>query len=51
MKEVFVEDTEVGKAIVGYINVNRISNVVLGASSRSAISRLVRCSHSSSFLH
>ncbi|XP_019190528.1 PREDICTED: U-box domain-containing protein 35-like [Ipomoea nil] len=39
MKEDFIEDTEVAKAIVGYINTHRVSNVVLGASSRSAISR------------
>nr|GMC51284.1 U-box domain-containing protein 35-like isoform X1 [Ipomoea batatas] len=39
LKEVFVEDTEVAKAIIGYINTHRVSNVVLGASSRSAISR------------
>ncbi|VFQ79356.1 unnamed protein product [Cuscuta campestris] len=39
VKEVVVEDTEVPKAIGEYINMNRISNLVIGASTRSAIAR------------
>ncbi|CAH9108207.1 unnamed protein product [Cuscuta europaea] len=39
VKEVVVEDNEVPKAIGEYININRISNIVLGASTRSSIAR------------
>lgn len=40
VKEVIVEDSDVSKALVEYINKHRISNIVLGASTRSAIARL-----------
>ncbi|KAK9741733.1 hypothetical protein RND81_03G124600 [Saponaria officinalis] len=36
-KEVILEDTDVSRAILDYINSNFISNVVLGASSRNAL--------------
>nr|GLL37981.1 U-box domain-containing protein 35-like [Ipomoea trifida] len=39
VKEVIVEDSDVSKALVEYINKYRISNIVLGASTRSAIAR------------
>ncbi|XP_009591658.1 U-box domain-containing protein 35-like isoform X1 [Nicotiana tomentosiformis] len=39
VKEVVIEDIEVSKGLLDYINNHRITNIVLGASSRSALSR------------
>ncbi|GAA0147812.1 hypothetical protein LIER_07422 [Lithospermum erythrorhizon] len=40
-KEVMVEDSEVSKAILEYINNNNVSNIVLGACMRSSLSRML----------
>ncbi|XP_020581904.1 U-box domain-containing protein 52-like [Phalaenopsis equestris] len=42
VKEVVLEDTDISKAIVDYIAANNIHNVVLGASTRNAITRKFR---------
>ncbi|XP_009780371.1 U-box domain-containing protein 35 [Nicotiana tabacum] len=39
VKEVVIEDIEVSKGLLDYINSHRVTNIVLGASSRSALSR------------
>lgn len=41
VKEVVIEDIEVSKGLLDYINSHRVTNIVLGASSRSALSRFV----------
>ncbi|CAA7402953.1 unnamed protein product [Spirodela intermedia] len=41
-KEVVLEETDVAKAIVEYINAHQISNIVVGASNRNAITRKFR---------
>nr|DAD44358.1 TPA_asm: hypothetical protein HUJ06_002588 [Nelumbo nucifera] len=42
VREVVLEDVDVSKAITDYINNNYISNIVVGASSRNAITRRFR---------
>ncbi|MQL94437.1 hypothetical protein Taro_027092 [Colocasia esculenta] len=42
LKEVILEDTDVSRALVDYINANNISNIVLGGSNRNAITRKFR---------
>ncbi|MQL94239.1 hypothetical protein Taro_026890 [Colocasia esculenta] len=42
LKEVVLEEADVSKAIVDYINANQISNIVVGASNRNAITRKFR---------
>lgn len=39
MKEVILEDSDVTKALVEYININCINNIVVGTSTRNAITR------------
>ncbi|XP_077247927.1 U-box domain-containing protein 35-like isoform X2 [Tasmannia lanceolata] len=41
-KEVVLEDTDISKALVDYINANYINNIVVGASNRNAITRKFR---------
>ncbi|KAF6152316.1 hypothetical protein GIB67_005970 [Kingdonia uniflora] len=41
-KEVFVDGTEISKALIEYINENRVTNMAVGASTRNAISRKFR---------
>ncbi|KAF5188909.1 U-box domain-containing protein [Thalictrum thalictroides] len=41
-KEVVLEDTDVTKALVDYINTNRVSTIVVGASTRSALASVRR---------
>ena len=41
MKEVVIDDSDVAKAIVDYVNKNCITNLVAGASQRNALTRLV----------
>ncbi|KAI3866208.1 hypothetical protein MKX03_005170 [Papaver bracteatum] len=41
-KEVVIEDNDVCKAIIDYISVNCINNIVVGASTRSALARKFR---------
>lgn len=40
MKEVCLEDNDVSRAILDYINKNYINSIVVGASTRNAITRL-----------
>ena len=47
MKEVILEDTDISKALLDYISKNLINSIVLGAATRSGISRLI---NTSSFL-
>lgn len=42
VKEVILEDTDVTKALVEYININCINNIVVGTSTRNAITRKFR---------
>ncbi|KAG0493067.1 hypothetical protein HPP92_006465 [Vanilla planifolia] len=39
LREVVLEETDISKAIVDYVTINNIHNVVLGASSRNALTR------------
>lgn len=39
MKEVILDDSDVSKAILDYINKNCITNLVAGASQRNALTR------------
>lgn len=39
LKEVLLEDTDVAKAILDYINKNYINSIVVGASTRNAFAR------------
>lgn len=41
VKEIVVENTDVTKGLIDYINNHCVTNVVLGASSRSALGRLL----------
>lgn len=44
VKEIVIENTEASKGLLEYINSNSVTNIVLGASSRSALGRLLSLS-------
>lgn len=49
VKEIVLEDNEVSKGLLDYINGHCVTNIVLGASSRSALGRLLSLSFSVSY--